>query len=73
MSPRPGRITDIIDVHLGDDRDEDTREDDRFFKKITEVREALRGIEGPGPDEVLPENASPPGPPGSTRRGIEDR
>ncbi len=68
MSPRPGRITDIIDVDLGDDRDEDTREDDRFYEKITEVREALRGIEGPGPDEVLPENASPP-----VRRGLEDR
>ena len=59
MSPRPGRITDIIDVHLGDDRDEDTREDDRFYKKITEVREALRRVEGPGPDEVLPDPASP--------------
>jgi len=68
MSPRPGRITDIVEVQLGDDRDEDTREDDLFFKKITEVREALRGIEGHGPDEVLPENASPPVP-----RGLEDR
>ena len=68
MSPRPGRITDIIDVHLGDERDEDTREDSRFYGKITEVREALRRVEGPGPDEVLPENATPPGP-----RGIEDR
>jgi NitT/TauT family transport system ATP-binding protein len=45
MSPRPGRITDVIDVDLGATRDEDTREDDSFFKKITEVREALRGIE----------------------------
>jgi len=45
MSPRPGRIVDVIDVDLGAVRDEDTREDDAFFKKITEVREALRGIE----------------------------
>ena len=59
MSPRPGRITDIIDVQLGDDRDEDTREDDLFYKKITEVREALRRVEGPGPDEVLPDPAGP--------------
>jgi NitT/TauT family transport system ATP-binding protein len=44
MSPRPGRITDVIDVDLGRDRNDDTREDDEFFKKITEVREALRGI-----------------------------
>jgi len=59
MSPRPGRVTDIIDVDLGSDRDEDTREDDRFYKKITEVREALRGSErSPGP---------------SGARGVEDR
>ncbi len=44
MSPRPGRITTIIDVPLGD-RSEDTREDPAFFEKITEVREALRGVE----------------------------
>jgi NitT/TauT family transport system ATP-binding protein len=44
MSPRPGRIAAVIDVALGD-RTEDTREASEFFKKITEVREALRGIE----------------------------
>jgi NitT/TauT family transport system ATP-binding protein len=44
MSPRPGRITQIVDVDLGP-RTEDTREAPEFFKKITEVREALRGIE----------------------------
>jgi NitT/TauT family transport system ATP-binding protein len=48
MSPRPGRITDIIDVDLGSERNDDTREDDLFYKKITEVREALRGAEGSG-------------------------
>jgi hypothetical protein len=45
MSPGPGRITDIIDVPLGTDRDDDTREAGGFFEKITEVREALRGVE----------------------------
>jgi NitT/TauT family transport system ATP-binding protein len=45
MSPRPGRITDIVDVDLGGTRDEDTREAGAFFEKITEVREALRGAE----------------------------
>ena len=45
MSPRPGRITDIIDVDLGGTRDEDTREEGIFFDKITQVREALRGSE----------------------------
>jgi NitT/TauT family transport system ATP-binding protein len=44
MSPRPGRITQIIDVELGT-RHEEARESSEFFKKITEVREALRGIE----------------------------
>jgi NitT/TauT family transport system ATP-binding protein len=61
MSPRPGRITDVIDVDLGGTRDEDTREDDLFFKKITEVREALRGAEGHGSGGA------------GTSRGVEDR
>ena len=42
MSPRPGRITHVVDVALGT-RDEDVRESERFFAAITEVREALRG------------------------------
>lgn len=45
MSPRPGRITNLIEVPLGGDRDDDTRETGGFFEKITEVREALRGAE----------------------------
>jgi len=48
MSPRPGRITDVIDVDLGTHRDVETREADGFFKKVTEVREALRGIDTSG-------------------------
>jgi NitT/TauT family transport system ATP-binding protein len=42
MSPRPGRITEIVDIGLGE-RDEDTREAESFFGAITDVREALRG------------------------------
>jgi NitT/TauT family transport system ATP-binding protein len=42
MSPRPGRITEIVDVPLAA-RDEDTREAEEFFAAITDVREALRG------------------------------
>ncbi|MBL8931008.1 MAG: ABC transporter ATP-binding protein [Kineosporiaceae bacterium] len=42
MSPRPGRITEIVPVSLGE-RDEDTREDAAFFSAVTAVREALRG------------------------------
>jgi NitT/TauT family transport system ATP-binding protein len=42
ISPRPGRITEIVDVPLGT-RDEDVREAEPFFAAITDVREALRG------------------------------
>jgi NitT/TauT family transport system ATP-binding protein len=43
MSPRPGRITNIIDVDLGRERNEDTREAPGFYDAVTAVREALRG------------------------------
>jgi NitT/TauT family transport system ATP-binding protein len=45
MSPRPGRITDEIDVRLGEaaERGEDRREDAAFFAGVTAVREALHG------------------------------
>ncbi len=42
MSPRPGRISDEIVVDLPARRDQDTREDPRYFELIVEVREALR-------------------------------
>ncbi|MEP7203293.1 MAG: ABC transporter ATP-binding protein [Ilumatobacteraceae bacterium] len=45
MSPRPGRITQLVDVPFGKERSEETREDALFYAKITEVREALRGAE----------------------------
>jgi NitT/TauT family transport system ATP-binding protein len=48
MSPRPGKVTDVIDVVLGSSRDENTREADAFYRSITEVREALRGSESAG-------------------------
>jgi NitT/TauT family transport system ATP-binding protein len=64
MSPRPGRITSIVDVGLGRDRTELTREAGDFFARVTEVREALRGVEtavvDPAPGEL-------------GVRGIEDR
>jgi NitT/TauT family transport system ATP-binding protein len=45
MSPRPGRITDTIDVRLGGaaERGDDLREDAGFFAAVTAVREALHG------------------------------
>jgi NitT/TauT family transport system ATP-binding protein len=44
MSPRPGRITAMIDVGLGRDRTDLTRQANTFFDRVTEVREALRGV-----------------------------
>jgi NitT/TauT family transport system ATP-binding protein len=45
MSPRPGQISDVIEVPLTHPRDEDTRESAQYYEKITEVREALRRLE----------------------------
>jgi NitT/TauT family transport system ATP-binding protein len=45
MSPRPGKIVKIVEVNLGDRTEHETRERSEFFTKVTEVREALRGIE----------------------------
>ena len=53
MSPRPGRITDMIDVELGRNRNEDTRELPAFYAKVTEVREAIRRVEGTVPGRPL--------------------
>jgi NitT/TauT family transport system ATP-binding protein len=41
MSPRPGRISDEIEVDLGHPRTPETREQPRFFELVTQVREAL--------------------------------
>jgi len=43
MSPRPGRITDVIDIDLGAHRDEALRESPEYFDRVTAVREALHG------------------------------
>jgi NitT/TauT family transport system ATP-binding protein len=42
MSPRPGRITQVVDIDLPYPRVFETREDPKFFKKVIEVREYLR-------------------------------
>jgi NitT/TauT family transport system ATP-binding protein len=41
MSPRPGRIAEIVDVDLAQPRTAATREDPRYFELVTAVREAL--------------------------------
>jgi NitT/TauT family transport system ATP-binding protein len=43
MSARPGRITRVVEVDLPQPRNEETREDPRYFELVTDVREALRG------------------------------
>ena len=42
MSPRPGRISGIVEIDLPQPRTIDTREDPRFFAYVTEIRELLR-------------------------------
>jgi NitT/TauT family transport system ATP-binding protein len=51
MSPRPGRITDVIEIDLGQ-RTEATRQSAGFFAGITKVRKALRGAPAPASAEV---------------------
>ena len=41
MSPRPGRISNIVGVDLPQPRTATTREEPHFFELVTEVREAL--------------------------------
>ncbi len=48
MSPRPGRITNVVEIDLPQPRNEQTRETERYFELVTEVRESLRGRHGNG-------------------------
>jgi NitT/TauT family transport system ATP-binding protein len=45
MSPRPGRISDRIDIDLPQPRSFATREQQRFFELLTSVRESLRKLD----------------------------
>jgi len=47
MSPRPGRVSAIVPIALGE-RTEGTREDTTFFAAVTAVREALRAPDRQG-------------------------
>jgi NitT/TauT family transport system ATP-binding protein len=42
ISPRPGRLTGIVEIDLAQPRNADTREDPRFFELVTQVRDMLR-------------------------------
>jgi NitT/TauT family transport system ATP-binding protein len=50
MSPRPGRIAETIEIDLPYPRGEATREQDRYYELVTEVREAIRGRPDGGQD-----------------------
>lgn len=63
MSPRPGRITNLIDINLGQSRNDTTRAADEFFRGITQVREALRGVRADQGDQSF----------GAAVRGVDDR
>jgi len=41
MSPRPGRISEVVPIDLKQPRTATTREEPRFFELVTQVREAL--------------------------------
>jgi NitT/TauT family transport system ATP-binding protein len=43
MSPRPGRITTVVDTRASGARDEALRESPEYFARVTAVREALHG------------------------------
>lgn len=67
MSPRPGRIRQIVPMRLGaaagrEDRTDELREDTAFFEMVTEVREALHGGA-----------ADQPGLEARSARGVESR
>jgi NitT/TauT family transport system ATP-binding protein len=57
MSPRPGRIAELIEVDLPQPRIAETREDPRYFELVTVVREALArgGAERAVVDELVAE------------------
>ena len=62
MSPRPARITDVVEIAIGTPaaRDDALREDDVFFHGVARVREALHGVRVAG--------VFPPGARGVDRR-----
>ncbi len=49
MSPRPGRITELIPIDLPQPRTYETREEPSFFELVTQLREALHGGSGRAP------------------------
>ena len=46
MSPRPGRISELVAIDLGQPRTAETREEPHFFELVTQVRDALHAGRG---------------------------
>ncbi|RME84339.1 MAG: ABC transporter ATP-binding protein [Caldilineae bacterium] len=46
LSPRPGRITEILDIDLPMPRAWEVREDPHYFELVNHLRDTLRAIEG---------------------------
>jgi NitT/TauT family transport system ATP-binding protein len=46
MSPRPGRISELVTIDLPQPRTAETREEPRFFELVTQVRDALHAGHG---------------------------
>jgi NitT/TauT family transport system ATP-binding protein len=55
MSARPGRIAKVVEVDLPQPRTVETRETERYFELVTEVREALRQRGEDAPDPLAAE------------------
>jgi NitT/TauT family transport system ATP-binding protein len=51
MSPRPGRIAGVVEIDLPQPRTVDTREQERYFQLVTQVRESLRRNETESPND----------------------
>lgn len=50
MSPRPGRVVEILDVDVAQPRRPSTRDTTEFFHEVTRAREVLHGVHA---DEVI--------------------
>ena len=55
MSPRPGRITGIVEIDLAQPRNADTREEPHFFELVTQVRDMLRAAGADSADPISAE------------------
>jgi NitT/TauT family transport system ATP-binding protein len=50
MSPRPGRIVEVLDVELAQPRDAETRRSEAYFHEVSRAREVLHSVHA---DEVI--------------------